>query len=157
MTAKMKRRDFITLIGGAAAAWPFAARAQQAGRVRRVGVLVNLSADSPETQARVGAFLRGLQELGWAIGRNVRIDSRFPSNAGSIAGSAAEVLALAPEVVLANATPSVQALLRLSRPLPIVFVAVTEPVGSRLVGSMGRPGGNALRVCSGGFGPRPEF
>ena len=153
----MKRREFITLIGGAAAAWPLAARAQQAGRVRRVGVLVNLSADSPETQARVGAFLQGLQELGWAIGRNVRIDSRFPSNAGSIAGSAAELLALVPEVVLANANPSVEALQQLSRTLPIVFVAVTEPVGSGLVESMARPGGNATGFASAEFGTSAKW
>ena len=153
----MKRRKFITLLGGAAAAWPLAASAQRAGRVRRVGVLVNLSADSPETQARVGAFLQGLQELGWAIGRNVRIDSRFPSNAGSIAGSAAELLALAPEVVLANANPSVEALLQLSRTLPIVFVAVTEPVGSGLVESMARPGGNATGFASAEFGTSAKW
>jgi ABC-type uncharacterized transport system substrate-binding protein len=152
----MKRRELITLLGGAAAApcifWPLAARAQQSDRIRRIGVLVNLAADDAESQARVGAFLQGLQELGWAIGRNVRIEYRWAPDLSSIPRSAAELVALAPDVILANANPSVEALQRATRVLPIVFVAATEPVGSGLVESMARPGGNATGFASAEFG-----
>src|SRR5713101_2254629 len=151
----MKRREFITLLGGAAAvssvSWPLAARAQQPNRIRRIGVLVNLAADDPESQARVGAFQQGLQELGWAIGRNVRIEYRWAADLGSIPRYAAELVALAPDVILANANPSVEALQRATRTLPIVFVAATEPVGSGLVESMARPGGNATGFASAEF------
>src|SRR5262249_14506923 len=115
-------------------------------------VLINLPADNPETQARVGAFLQGLQELGWGIGRNVRIDSRFPASARGIAGLAAELVALTPDVILANANPAVEALQQSTRIIPIVFVAVTEPVGSGVVESMARPGGNATGFASAEFG-----
>jgi len=148
----MNRREFVTLIGGAAAALPLAARAQQLERVRRIGVLVNLPADDPESQARVGAFLQGLQEFGWAIGRNVRIEYRWATDVGSISRYAAELVALAPDVILANPNPSVEALQRATRTRPIVFVAVTEPVGSGVVESMARPGGNATGFASAEFG-----
>src|SRR5262245_47502701 len=112
MASHIGRRKFLATLGGAAAAWPLAARAQQLERVRRIGVLVNLPADDPESQARVGAFLQGLQEFGWAIGRNVRIEYRWATDVGSISRYAAELVALAPDVILANANPSVEALQR---------------------------------------------
>src|SRR6266700_7208341 len=109
----MKRREFITLVGGAAAAWPLAARAQQGERARRIGVLMNLAADDAEGQARIAAFLQGLQQLGWTDGGNVRIDYRWTAgDAGRFQRYAEELLALAPDVILASGTPSVQALQR---------------------------------------------
>ena len=123
-----KRREFITLLGGAAAGWPLAARAQQPSRCRRIGVLVNLAADDSETQARVGAFLQGLQGFGWEIGGNVRFEYRWARDADSIRKHAVEISALAPDVILANANPTVLALQQATRTLPIVFVAVTDPV-----------------------------
>jgi putative ABC transport system substrate-binding protein len=153
---QLKRRDFITLLGGAAS-WPLRARAQQASGIRRIGVLVNLAADDPESQARIGAFLQGLQEYGWAIGRNVRIDYRWAAEAASVPGYAADLVALAPDVILANANVSTLALQRLTRTLPIVFVAATEPVGSGLVESMARPGGNATGFASAEFGTSAKW
>ena len=138
----MIRRKFITLLGSAAA-WPVAARSQQRERVRRIGVLMTLPADNPEAQARVGAFSQGLQELGWAIGRNLRIDYRFSADAGSVSRAAAELVELAPEVILAHANPSLTALQQATRTLPIVFVAVSDPVVTGSVDSLARPGGNA--------------
>ena len=151
MTAKMKRREFITLLGGAAAGWPVAARAEQSG-IRRIGVLVNLAADNSEVQARIGAFIQGLQEFGWSIGRNVRIEYRWASNQNDLSRYAAELLALAPDVVLANANPSMDALRKLNRATPIVFVAVTDPVGSGFVQSLAQPGGNATGFTTAEFG-----
>jgi putative ABC transport system substrate-binding protein len=140
----MLRRDFITLLGGAAAAWPLAARAQQAERMRRIGVLLLAAADDSEFQARIGAFLQGLALLGWTIGRNVRIDTRWAgTNADDIRRHAAELAALAPEVILAAAAPTVGALQQASRTVPIVFVSVIDPVGAGFVESLARPGGNA--------------
>jgi putative ABC transport system substrate-binding protein len=139
----VKRREFITLLGGTAAAWPLAARAQQGERVRRIGVLMNLTADDPETLARVTAFAQGLQELGWRDGRNVRIDYCWAAgDAGRFHRCAQELLALAPDVTLASATPSVVALQQTTRTVPIVFVGVADPVGAGLVASLARPGGN---------------
>jgi putative ABC transport system substrate-binding protein len=138
------RRDFITLLGGAAAAWPLAARAQQASQIRRIGVLMNLAEDEAEAPRRVGAFLQGLQELGWTDGRNVRIDYRWAGgDAERIRRSAAELVALAPDVILANASPSVVALQQATRTVPIVFVNVADPVGAGFVEGLARPGGNA--------------
>src|SRR5262249_9576340 len=148
----MKRRDFITLLGGAAAAWPLAARAEQSGGIRRIGVLVNLAADNSEVQARIGAFLQELQEFGWSIGRNVRIEYRWASNQNDLSRYAAELLALAPDVVLANANPSMDALRNLNRATTIVFVAVTDPVGSGFVQSLAQPGGNATGFTTAEFG-----
>jgi len=147
----MKRREFITLLGGAAAGWPVAARAEQSG-IRRIGVLVNLAADNSEVQARIGAFIQGLQEFGWSIGRNVRIEYRWASNQNDLSRYAAELLALAPDVVLANANPSMDALRKLNRATPIVFVAVTDPVGSGFVQSLAQPGGNATGFTTAEFG-----
>jgi putative tryptophan/tyrosine transport system substrate-binding protein len=140
----MKRREFISLLGGAAAAWPLTARAQQAERMRRIGVLMNLAADDPEGQARIAAFHQGLQEWGWTIGRNVRIDIRWETgDADRIRRYAAELVALAPEVILASASAAMTAVQQTSRTVPIVFVNIVDPVGAGYVASLARPGGNA--------------
>jgi putative ABC transport system substrate-binding protein len=138
----VRRREFITLLGGAAA-WPLAARAQQPERMRRVGILLNASSDDPQYQAWVGAFLQALALLGWTIGRNVRIDTRWAgANAAEIRRHAAELVALAPDVILAHGAGPVAALLEATRTVPIVFVAVIDPVGGGFVDSLARPGGN---------------
>ena len=138
----IKRREFISLLGGAAA-WPLAARAQQRERMRRIGVLMTLSADDPEGLARVTAFVQGLQELGWRDGRDVRIDYRWAAaDAASFHRHAQELLTLGPDVIIATATPSVVALQQVTRTVPIVFVGVTDPVGAGLVERLAHPGGN---------------
>jgi putative ABC transport system substrate-binding protein len=138
----MKRREFITLLGGAAAAWPVAARAQQGERMRRIGVLMNLAADDAEGQSRVAAFLQGMRELGWSSDRNMRIDIRWAGNDDErYRRYAAELAALAPDVFLASASPAVMALQQLASTVPIVFVGVSDPVGAAFVDSMARPGG----------------
>jgi putative tryptophan/tyrosine transport system substrate-binding protein len=139
----MQRRQFIALLGGAAT-WPLAARAQERERMRRIGVLMNRAADDAEGQARLAAFRQALQQLGWSEGRNVQIDIRWGEDDPERERKyAAELVALAPDVVLASGTMSVTALQALSRTLPIVFAAVADPVGAGLVESMARPGGNA--------------
>ena len=139
----MKRREFITLLGGAAAAWPLAARAQQPERMRRIGVLMYLAADDAEGQARLAAFTQALQQLGWSEGRNLRIDTRW-ATADDIRRHAAELAALAPDVLLAGTgTATVAPLLQATRTVPIVFVTVIDPVGAGFVASLARPGGNA--------------
>jgi putative ABC transport system substrate-binding protein len=138
-----KRRKFITLLGGAAV-WPLAARAQQAERMRRVGLLMTLAADDPEAQARNAAFLQALAELGWTVGRNVQIDYRWSgADADRIRKAAAELVALAPDLIQANSAPAVASLLQATRTVPIVFTQVADPVGAGFVESMARPGGNA--------------
>jgi putative ABC transport system substrate-binding protein len=140
----MRRREFITVFGGAAAAWPLAARAQQGGAMRRIGVLMSTSADDPEGQARNAAFLQGLQQLGWTVGRNVRVDYRWgASDSGRLRDLAAELVALAPDVIVATAGATVGALQQVSRTVPILFVTTIDPVGSGFVDSLARPGGNA--------------
>jgi putative tryptophan/tyrosine transport system substrate-binding protein len=140
----MRRRDFITLLGGATAAWPLAVNAQQPERLRRIGVLINRAADNPEGQDRLAAFHQGLQELGWRIGHNVRIDTRWSADdADQSAKYAAELVALAPDIVLASGTLAVTALQHISHTLPIVFAAVADPVGAGFVDSLAHPGGNA--------------
>ena len=140
----MKRRDFITLLGCAAVAWPLAARAQQADRMRRIGILLPVAADDPQFQAWVGAFLQGLAQLGWTIGRNVRIDTRWATaNAAEIRRHAGELVALAPDVILATGTPTLGPLLQATRTVPIVFTIVADPVAAGFVDSLARPGGNA--------------
>jgi putative tryptophan/tyrosine transport system substrate-binding protein len=140
----MKRREFITFIGGAAAAWPFAARAQQSGRMRRIGVLMNTTADDPEQQSSIAAFLQVLQQLGWTEGRNVRTDIRWAAgDALEIRRLAAELVALAPDVIVATGTAGMRPLLQATRTVPIVFNNVADPVGAGFVSSMARPGGNA--------------
>ena len=137
-------REFITLLGGAAVAWPRAAYAQQADRMRRVGVLLNRAADDPEEQARVAAFLQQLQELGWTDGRNVRVDYRWAAaDANRSRTYAADLVALAPDVILASASQSTAALLQTTHTVPIVFVNVVDPVGAGYVARLARPGGNA--------------
>jgi ABC-type uncharacterized transport system substrate-binding protein len=139
----MKRREFITLLGGAAATWPLAARAQQRERMRSVGVLLNLAADDPMGQARVAAFVQGLEAAGWSDGRNVRIDTRWAAaDPGNYRKYAAELIALGPDVILAATTAAVVQLQQASRTVPIVFVGAIDPVGSGLITSMARPGGN---------------
>jgi putative ABC transport system substrate-binding protein len=139
----MRRREFITLLGGAAATWPLAARAQQSERMRRVGVLMNRTTDDPAGQASVAAFQKSLQQLGWSDGRNVRFDIRWGANDDERdRRDAAELVGLAPDVILAGGTLGVAALQRVARSLPIVFVGVTDPVGAGLVDTLARPGGN---------------
>ncbi len=140
----MKRREFIALLGGTAAVWPLAARAQQPQQMRRIGVLMNVAADDPEAPARVGVLSQGLAELGWTIGRNVRIDYRwYAGNADAARKYAAELLALAPDVVVASGTLGVTAIQQGTRPVPIVFTLVADPVGAGIVNSLARPDGNA--------------
>jgi putative tryptophan/tyrosine transport system substrate-binding protein len=139
----VNRREFITLLGVAAAAWPLAAHAQQPERVRRVGVLMNLAADDPQALSRITAFVQGLQQLGWTEGRNMRIDTRWGAgDAARFHRYAEELLALAPDVILASGTPAIQALQQATRTVPIVFAVVGDPVGMGLVASLARPGGN---------------
>jgi putative ABC transport system substrate-binding protein len=139
----MKRREFITLLGGALAAWPLAARAQQSERVRRIGVLMNLAADDPESPARIAAFAQGLADLGWTIGYNLRVGYHWGAgDAERIRKDAAELLASAPDVILASGNPSVAALQQVTRSVPIVFAQVADPVSSGFVDSLARPGGN---------------
>ena len=147
----MRRRDFIAILSGAAAAWPLAARAQQGARVRRIGVFMPGVADDPEGQARIGAFLQGLGELGWIVGRNVRIDYRWGAGHAERYGAiAAELVALAPDVVLALGYSTVSALQKATDGVPIVFV--TDPVGGGLVASLARPGGNTTGFVTSEFG-----
>ena len=139
----MKRREFIVGLGGAAVS-PFVAHAQQGERVRRIGILLPATADDPAWQARVGAFQQGLAQLGWTIGRNVQIDTRWATtNAAEIRKHAAELVALAPDVILAGGTSAVGPLLQATRTVPIVFAIVVDPVGAGFVDSLARPGGNA--------------
>src|SRR6266545_6633601 len=139
----MKRRKFITLLGGAAVAWPLTVRAQQRERVRRVGVLMSVAADGPDGQPRLAAFLKGLQALGWTDGRNVRIDTRWGAGDAERARKyAAELVALGPDVILASGDHSVVALQRATHTVPIVFVLVSDPVGTGYVETLARPGGN---------------
>jgi putative ABC transport system substrate-binding protein len=148
----MRRREFITLLGGAAA-WPLAARAQQGERVRRIGVLNPAAADDAVFQARLGAFQQELALLGWSIGRNVRIDIRWAStNAAEIRRQAAELVALAPDVILAAGDSTVPSLLQATRTVPIVFAVVTDPVGAGYVDSLARPGGNVTGFMNFEFG-----
>jgi putative ABC transport system substrate-binding protein len=146
---RYNRRDFITLLGGAAAAWPLAARAQQGERLRRIGVLMPAAADDSQIQTFVGAFLQALALLGWTIGRNVRIELRWATpNAAEIRRHAAELAALAPDVILAYGGATVGALLQATRTVPIVFPILVDPVGSGFVDSLARPGGNVTGFMS---------
>ena len=140
----MNRREFITLLGGATASWPLAARAQQPERIRRIGVLMNRAANDAEGQDGIAAFRQALQQLGWSDGSNVQIDIRWSENdLDRIRRNATELVALAPDVILAPGTLGVVALQRITRMLPIVFVQVSDPVGTGLVDTLARPGGNA--------------
>jgi putative tryptophan/tyrosine transport system substrate-binding protein len=140
----MRRREFIKVIVGTAVAWPLIARAQQASGMRRIGVLMSLAADDRHGQARLAAFVQSLQELGWADGRNVRIDTRWAAgNAADTRKYAAELVALAPDVILASGGTGVGTLLQATSTVPIVFTQTADPVGGGLVASLARPGGNA--------------
>ena len=138
----MKRREFITLLGGAAA-WPLAARGQQSDRVRRIAALMYLAADDPDSPALVAAFARGLQELGWIEGRNIQIDYRWGGgDLDRVRRYAAELVALAPDVILVTSGSALAALQNATRTVPIVFASVSDPVGAGYVASLARPGGN---------------
>ena len=139
----MRRRDFITLLGGAAAAWPLAARAQQGERIRRIGILLSLDESDPEAKAQLSGFTHGIAELGWIEGRNLRTEIRWGSgDVDRIRTFAKELVALHPDVILAHGTPVTAALQRETRTIPIVFVTVTDPVGDGFVAGLPHPGGN---------------
>jgi putative ABC transport system substrate-binding protein len=139
----MRRREFIKVIAGSAAAWPVAAFAQQIERMRRIGVLVGLDADDLDMQARIGAFQQGLQQLGWTNGQNVQIDIREGAgDADRIRRQAGELVGLAPDVILATGAAAVAPLLKATRTVPVVFTNVVDPVGAGFVDSLARPGGN---------------
>jgi putative tryptophan/tyrosine transport system substrate-binding protein len=145
MTVTIGRRKLLAVLGGAAVAWPLAARAQQAERVRRIGVLMALAADDPDAQIRITAFLQALPQLGWTVGRNVQIDTRWATtDADSLRRHAAELAALAPDVLVAGSgTATIAALLQATRSVPIVFAVAVDPVGAGFVASLARPGRNA--------------
>jgi putative ABC transport system substrate-binding protein len=153
MAIGIGRRQFISALGAASVAWPLTARAQQGDRMRRIGILLPAAADDSEFQARVGAFLQALALLGWTIGRNVRIDTRWATaNAAEIRRHAAELAALAPDVILAHGTSALGPLLQATSTVPIVFAAAGDPVGGGLVDSLARPGGNATGFMSFEYG-----
>jgi putative ABC transport system substrate-binding protein len=140
----MRRRDFITLIGGAAAAWPLTAFAQQSERVRHIGVLMPMSVGDPGAKARIAAFQQGLEQLGWVDGSNVQIDARWSNGIDADTHKyAMELVALAPDVILANGSGPAGSLLQATRDVPIVFVTVVDPIGAGIVDNLARPGGNA--------------
>ncbi len=146
------RREFITLLGGAAA-WPVAASAQQPQRMRRIGMLDTLAADDPEASVRHGAFMQGLQELGWGIGRNLRVDTRWAAgDSGRIRSLAAEMVALAPDVIFTGGFSTIRPLLDATSTIPIVFANVVDPVGAGFVASLARPGGNLTGFANYEFG-----
>jgi putative tryptophan/tyrosine transport system substrate-binding protein len=151
---RLKRREFITLLGGAAAAWPLGARAQQRERMRRVGILMNLAADDPEGQARVAAFLQGLQEAGWVVGRNAQIDIRWGMSGEPerLRKNVTELVALVPDAIFATTFPIVAALQQATRAVPIVFAGLIDPVGAGLVASLARPGGNTTGFAAFEYG-----
>ena len=138
----MRRREFITLLGGAAVSWPLVARAQQAERVRRIGVLMGFAENNSRAQAHMAAFRDGLQKLGWTEGRNIRIDTRWAAfDAESRQRFAKELIALQPDLILSHSTPTTAELLLQTRTIPIIFATVTDPVGSGFVANLPRPGG----------------
>src|SRR5262245_24226754 len=158
MASHIERRKFLATLGGAAAAWPIAGRAQQRERMRRIGLLMNGAADDPETQARLTAFVQGLQQLGWTDGHNVRIDYRWGrGDTDRFRQYAAELVALAPDVILAVTSSVVAALQRETRSVPIVFVQVIDPVGIGLVASLARPGGNTTGFTVFEYGLSPKW
>jgi putative ABC transport system substrate-binding protein len=149
----MRRRQFITLFGGAAAAWPVAVRAQQPATQRRIAVLMVLGKDDPEAKARITAFRQGLQDAGWVEGRNMQIETRWSAgNEIDVRGYAEELVSLAPDVILANGNAAVAPLLIATRSVPIVFAIVPDPVGAGFVESLAQPGGNATGFVSFEYG-----
>jgi putative tryptophan/tyrosine transport system substrate-binding protein len=154
----MRRRDFIKVVAGSAITWPVTARAQQGGRMRRIGVLMALAADDPQGQARFVAFVQGLQELGWTDGRNVRIDTRWAAgDADRFRKYAAELVAVAPDVILASGGTGAGALLQATRTIPIVFTQTQDPVGAGYVDSLARPGGNATGFTNMEYGMSGKY
>src|SRR5262245_48974214 len=149
MTVTIGRRELLAALGGAAAGWPLAARAQQTERMRRIGIIQPASSDDPEYQVRVGALLQELQQLGWIIGRNIRIDTRWTKgDADEARKYAAELVALAPDAIVATGVSTVGPLLQLTRTVPVVFPAASDPVAAGLVESLARPRGNATGFLS---------
>jgi putative ABC transport system substrate-binding protein len=144
----VRRRDFIALAGGLTATWPLAARAQQDNRVRHIGVFMNLPEGDPDATRWIAALLKSLDEFGWTEGRNIRLDFRWGIDAAHAQKNAEELVALNPDVIVAASPPAVLALKQITRTVPIIFVAVTDPVALGLVESIARPGGNAT-----GFSP----
>jgi len=145
----MRRREFITLIGGSAATWPLVARAQQGGRMRRIGVLMAFPENDPQGAARVAAFQESLRKLGWAQGRNIQLDTRWAgADTETIKQFAKELIALRPDLILSNSTPTTKALLQQTHTIPIVFAVVTDPIGSGFVKSFARPGGNVTGLTN---------
>src|SRR5580765_4636180 len=138
----MRRREFIALLGGTVAAWPLAARTQQADRKRRIGILMTIAANDPEAQARIVVFAQALQALGWTDGRNARIDVRWSTTRSDTLKYAAELAALSSDVILAEGSEAVGPLQAATRTIPIVFVLVPDPVGQGFVDSLARPGAN---------------
>ena len=140
----MKRREFICLIGGSAAAWPLAVRAQQSDRMRRIGVLMNLGSDDPQSKVRIAAFIQGLQQLGWTDGSDMQIETRWSMGDPDRARRyATELVTLAPDVILADGGTTVGPLQHVTRTVPVIFVNVTDPVAAGFVDNLARPGGNA--------------
>jgi len=149
----MRRRDFIKAIVGSAAVWPAAVRAQQRERMRRLGMLMPFSANDPQAQSRNAAFLQGLQQLGWTVGQNVQIDYRWSAgNLDDTRKDAADLVALAPDVIFAPGTAGLGPALQATRSIPIVFALVTDPVGSGFINSLARPGGNATGFTTFDYG-----
>jgi putative ABC transport system substrate-binding protein len=151
MGIHIRRREFIVTVGGTAAAlWPLAAHAQQFNRARRIGVLMGYPENDSEAQAYIAAFRDGLQKLGWIEDRNIRIDTRWttPGDANSVQRFAKELVALQPDLILSNTTPTTAALLQQTRTIPIVFAIVGDPVGSGFVATFSRPGGNVTGFMS---------
>jgi len=148
----MRRRQFIRLLGGAAAAWPLAARAQQGEQMRRIGVLMILAADDPESSPRVAALTKGLQQLGWTAGRNVQIEYRWGADSGHARTLAAELVALAPDVIMTVGIPALAAVKQVTGTVPIVFVNIVDPVGAGFVESLARPAGNVTGFTSFEYG-----
>jgi putative tryptophan/tyrosine transport system substrate-binding protein len=146
----MRRRDFISLVGGSAAAWPLVVRAQQSGQVRRIGVLMPLAKDNPEGQARITAFVQELQKLGWTEGRNLQIEYRWETD--DLQKAATDLVALSPDVIFATGTPTVAALQQATRSVPIVFAGVVDPVSGGLVASLAKPGGNITGFATYDYG-----
>jgi putative ABC transport system substrate-binding protein len=144
----MRRREFITVLGGAAATWPLAARAQQSERVRHVGVLVGLAEDDPEAKARFAGFRQEFEKLGWLEGRNVRFSYRYAPAGSRVQALARDLIALQPELILAQGTPISAALKQETSTIPVVFVGNVDPVGSGFVASLARPGGNLTGFMS---------
>src|SRR5712691_8807798 len=139
----MNRRRFITLMGGAAVTWPVVALSKPAERMRRIGIFMSFAADDPEAQPRIAAFEKGMQELGWVEGHNLRTERRWvPGDASTLRSHARELLRMAPELILVKSTPATLALQEQGHAVPVVFVQVTDPVGQGLVASLARPGGN---------------